>query len=119
MNVNNSSPSFGSTKIFLAKDTPVVNKFTNKVAEYFELKGFMGPKYSNNHQLVADQLDFSQAAILPSKDGLIFIGKDGGQGGADNFIAKLLKDAFPNEKIEHTENIAPVKLDGPVIDLNV
>ncbi len=119
MYVNNSSPSFGSTKVFLSGDTPVINKFTNKVSEYFELKGYAGKNFSENHQLVADQIDFSQAAILPSKDGLVFIGKDGGEGGADKFIARLLKEAFPNAKIEHTENIAPIKLDGPTIDLNI
>ena len=120
MQVNNSQPSFGSTLLKLTPDTPLCNKYLNKVSEYFELKGFGGDKLVMKPQLAADQIDFSQAAVIPKgNDSMLIVGKDGGPGGADTFIGRILKEAFPNDKaIVYTDDIAPVKVEGPVIDLS-
>ena len=119
MHVNNSQPSFGSTMLKLTPDTPVMNKYLDKISQYFELKGFAGDKLIMKPQLAADQIDFSQAAVIPKgNDTLLIVGKDGGDGGADTFIARILKETFPNDKaIVYTDDIAPVKVDGPVIDM--
>ena len=120
MQVNNSQPSFGSTLLKLTPDTPLCNKYLNKVSEYFELKGFGGDHYILKPQLAADQIDFSQAAVIPKgNDSMLIVGKDGGPGGADTFIGRILKETFPNDKaIVYTDDIAPVKVEGPVIDLS-
>lgn len=118
MQVNNSQPSFGSTLLKLTPDTPICNKYLNKVNQYFELKGFAGDKLLLKPQLAADKIDFSQAAVIPNGSDLLIVGKDGGPGGADTFIGRILKEAFPNDKaIVYTDDIAPVKVEGPVIDL--
>ena len=120
MQVNNSQPSFGSTLLKLTPDTPVANKYLNKVHEFFELKGFVGDSYVLKPQLAADQIDFSQAAVIPKgNDSMLIVGKDGGLGGADTFIGRILKETFPNDKaIVYTDDIAPIKHEGPVIDLS-
>lgn len=120
MQVNNSQPSFGSTLLKLTPDTPIVNKYLNTVSQYFELKGFAGDKLIMKPQLAADQIDFSQAAVIPKGNGsMLIVGKDGGPGGADTFIGRILKETFPNDKaIVYTDDIAPVKLEGPVIDMD-
>ena len=83
MQVNNSQPSFGSTLLKLTPDTPVANKYLNKVRELFELKGFMGDSYVLKPQLAADQIDFSQAAVITKGSDMIIVGKNGGENGYD------------------------------------
>lgn len=118
MQVNNSQPSFGSTLLKLSPDTPLSNKYLDKVSQYFELKGFLGDKYFLKPQLLADRIDFSQAAVSISKNNeMLIVGKDGGKGGADTFIGRILKKSFPNDEcIKYTDDIAPVNVDGPVVD---
>ena len=117
---NNTCPSFGSTTISLTPNTPVSNKYLDKVSRYFDLKGFQGDKFFENPQLAADKIDFSQAAIVTKGNNMLIVGKDGGDGGADNFIGRILKQSFPNDKnIKFIDDIAPIELDEPLIDLTV
>lgn len=118
MQVNNSAPSFGSTKLIMPKNADF-GKALKNVGDYFELKGFAGEKYILKPQLAADQIDFSQAAIIPTgkaKGEFLFVGKDGGEGGADTFIGRILAKAFPNQTT-FVDDIAPIKLEGPYIDM--
>lgn len=107
----NNNPSFGSTRIPY-KDVPVA-KYLEPLNKYFEVKGFelMKP------QQAADKLDFSKAAAMLDKDAMIIVGKDGGPGGADTFIGRLLKEIDPD--VKYVDDVKPVKIDGPVIDLTV
>lgn len=120
MQVNNSQPSFGSTLIKNAGKLPVhSNKYVDVVEQYFSISktGMLVPKGFDNPQKVANKIDFSTYAIAVKDGNIKIIGKDGGDGGADTFIGKILKKAFPNDDIEYIDDIAPVKVDGPVIDM--
>ena len=110
MQVNNSQPSFGSTLLKLTPDTPVANKYLNKISQYFELKGFAGDKLVMKPQLAADQIDFSQAAVITKGSDMIIVGKNGGENGYDTFIGKMLKQAFPDDpRIIYRDDVAHVK----------
>ena len=110
MQVNNSQPSFGSTLLKLTPDTPVANKYLNKVHELFELKGFMGDSYVLKPQLAADKIEFHQAAVITKGNDMIIVGKNGGENGYDTFIGKMLKQAFPGDsRITYRDDIAPTK----------
>ncbi len=110
-NVNN--PSFGSTIIHYDK-TPL-NKYVKPLNKYFEVKGFKLMK----PQQAADKLDFSKAAVMfDKKNGnMIIVGKNGGAGGTDTIIGKILKEINPNAK--YIDDVEPLKVDGPVIDLDI
>lgn len=118
MQVNNSQPSFGSTRILNAGKLSANNKYVKKINEYF-----MPPKYNEQGgdffkpQTLADKIDFSKFNWTYHDDVLMFVGKDGGPGGADTFIGRILKQTFPNDPIEFVDDIAPVHVDGPVIDM--
>lgn len=111
--INNvkSCPNFGSTRIPY-KDVPVA-KYLEPLNKYFEVKGFnlMKP------QEAADRLDFGKAAAMMDKDAMIIVGKDGGPGGADTFIGRLLKKIDPD--VKYIDDVKPVEIDGQVIDLNI
>ena len=94
----NNNPSFGSTRIPY-KDVPVA-KYLEPLNKYFEVKGFelMKP------QQAADKLDFSKAAAMLDKDAMIIVGK-------------LLKEIDPD--VKYVDDVKPVEIDGPVIDLIV
>ncbi|MBQ8669523.1 hypothetical protein IJ472_07060 [bacterium] len=120
MQVNNSQPSFGSTLIKGAAKTPVFNnKYTNVIDEYFTLSKTMFSGGANFHepQKMADAIDFSTYGFATDGTDLRFVGKDGGPGGADTFIGRILKQAFPNDPIEYIDDVAPIHVDGPVIDM--
>ncbi len=111
INMNNNL-SFGSTRIPYNK-VPIM-KYLEPLNKYFEVKNFdlMKP------QEAADKLDsFSKAAAMFDDKGMIIVGKDGGPGGADTFIGKILQKVSPD--VKYVDDIKPVKSDGPVIDLNI
>lgn len=117
MQVNNSQPSFGSTIIKLKPDDFLFeNKYMLKVAEHFNMKGLMAStnKYYMKPQLMADQIELSQAAVsFNSNNELLIVGKSGGKGGEDTFIGKLLKESFPNDDcVKFTDDIAPLDVEG-------
>lgn len=111
VNKVNNCPSFGSTRI--PYNNVPVHKYLEPLNKYFEVKEFnlMKP------QEAADKLDFGKAAAMFDKDGMIIVGKDGGPGGADTFIGRLLKKVSPD--VEYIDDVKPVEIDGPVIDLNI
>ena len=111
-NVNNSTPSFGSTR-FPATDINF-KKSLQKLNEYFEVKGFGNNKTS---QEIADYIDFDKAGYVLEGDEIRVVGKDGGPGGADTFIGRIMKEIIPEAK--YVDDVKPVKVDGPVIDLNI
>ena len=120
MQVNNSQPSFGSTLIRGAAKMPAFNnKYTNVIDQYFALSKtmFSGGANFKEPQKMADVIDFSTYGFATDGTDLRFVGKDGGPGGADTFIGRILKQAFPNDDIEYIDDIAPIKLEGPVIDM--
>ena len=107
-----------STKV----SCPICGQLLAYQAEYYDHIGIFscacGYK-SPQATYLADQIDFSQAAVIPKgNDTLLIVGKDGGVGGADTFIGRILKETFPNDKaIVYTDDIAPVKVEGEVIDM--
>lgn len=107
----NNCPSFGSTRIPY-KEVPI-SKYLEPLNKYFEVKGFnlMKP------QEAADKLDFGKAACMCDKDAMVIVGKDGGQGGADTFIGRLLKKIDPD--VEYIDDVKPVEIDGPSFDLTI
>ncbi len=111
VNSVNNSPSFGSTRI--PYNNVLVHKYLEPLNKYFDIKdiGHMKP------QEAADKIDFNQAAIIFDKDAMIVVGKDGGPGGADTFIGRILKKVSPD--VEYIDDIKPVKSNGEVIDLNI
>lgn len=111
INSVNSCPSFGSTRI--PYNNVLVHKYLEPLNQYFEVKEFnlMKP------QEAADKIDFGKAAIMFDKDAMVVVGKDGGPGGADTFIGRILKQVSPD--VEYIDDVKPVKVDGPVIDLNI
>ena len=117
MQINNSTQSFGSTRLNLAKNTPIT-KITETLQPFFELKGFghtANDSFVKNPQAFADKITGTQVAIVPSKNGFVIIGKDGGAGGADTFIGKVLKEKF-GDAANFTDDIAPSKFEGEIID---
>ncbi len=110
--VNYSTPSFGSTR--LPFDDTDMRKYLKVLNEYFEVKGFWRSKTA---QECADQIDFGKAAFVNDGKEIMVVGKDGGPGGADTFIYKILKKVNPEAK--YVDDVKPVKVDGPVIDLNI
>ncbi len=106
----NSTPSFGSTRIPLNK----FDEATKELNKYFTIKGYISKA---TPQELADKIDFNQAVVNLSsnKSEAVFIGKDGGLGGADTFIGRVLKKIIPEAKF--TDDVKPVEIDGPVIDL--
>ena len=117
MQVNNSQPSFGSTKVYnIGKMT--ISELVGPVEKYFEVKPVWHKLGGvNTSQDLADKIDFSQATFVLENGAARFVGKDGGPGGADTFIGRILKEAFPNNKVEYIDDVAPIKVDGPVIDM--
>ena len=111
-NVNYSTPSFGSTRLPI--DNTDLRKYLKPLNEYFEVKGFCGNKAAQEY---ADQIDFGQTAFVMGKKEAMFVGKDGGDGGADQFIFRILKKINPEAK--YVDDVKPVKVDGPVIDLEI
>lgn len=123
MQVNNTTQTqnFGSTRLAAnkIKNMPL-NKILDPLNDYFELKGFWhgnDDKFIKNPQKFADRINFSQAAITHSADGdIVVIGKDGGVGGADTFIGRIMKEKF-GDAVTFTDDIAPIKVEGPVWDM--
>lgn len=111
-NVNYSTPSFGSTRF--PKTDINFNKSLQKLNEYFEVKGFSNNKTS---QEIADCIDFDKAGFDFDGDEIRVVGKDGGPGGADTFIGRILKEIIPEAK--YVDDVKPIKIDGPVIDLDI
>ena len=122
MQVNNttSTQNFGSTRINLKKLDPKkpITEITDTLNKYFEIKGLGNANdvFTKNPQKITNEIDFSQAAVTLDKGDMVIIGKDGGMGGADNFIGRIMKEKF-GDAVTFTEDIAPIKLDGPVIDM--
>ncbi|MBQ8167894.1 hypothetical protein IJZ97_00545 [bacterium] len=108
----NSTPSFGSTR--LPYDNTLVHKYLEPLNRYFEVKDFPGEKLA---QKVADKIDFNQAGWTNLEKEVMVVGKDGGDGGADRFIYRLLKKVNPEAK--YIDDVKPVQVDGPVIDLEI
>lgn len=106
----NSTPSFGSTRIPLNKLEPAAKELNN----YFTVKGYISKA---TPQELADKIDFNQAVVNLDLDKTeaVFVGKDGGLGGADTFIGRVLKKIIPEAKFK--DDIKPVEIDGPAIDL--
>lgn len=123
MQVNNTTQTqnFGSTRINAKKlsGTPL-NKIFAPLEDCFEFKGFghsKNDKFVKNPQAFTDKIGGSQAAVVHSADGdIVIIGKDGGSGSADAFIGRVLKEKF-GDAVTFTDDIAPMKADGPVIDM--
>ena len=88
--VNYSAPSFGSTRLPI--DDTDLRKYLKPLNDYFEVKGFMGNKTAQEY---ADQIDFGKAAFVITEKEAMIVGKDGGEGGADRFIYKILKKNQP------------------------
>ena len=110
--VNYSTPSFGSTR-FPATDANA-KKALDKLNQYFEIKGFWQNRTS---QEIADRLDFNKAGFVIGDKEVRVIGKDGGPGGADTFIGKIIKEVIPEAK--YVDDVKPIKVDGPTIDLDI
>lgn len=110
--VNYSTPSFGSTR-FPTNDVNFKKSLT-KLNEFFEVKSFWNNKTS---QEIADSIDFDKAGYILDGDEIRVIGKDGGPGGADTFIGRIMKEIIPEAK--YVDDVKPVKVEGPVIDLNI
>lgn len=123
INKVDSTPSFGSTRIVLSKlerEMPlneIDKKFIAPIRRYFTLAD-INLNNDANFQKMADEIDFDKFSIH-YKDGVMtFIGKDGGNGGADTFIGKTLKKLFP-DRVKFTDDIKPVEVDGPTFELLV
>lgn len=111
MNINqtNSQPNFTSS-IIPYKSQKSLNDYVSKLNKYFDVKGFG----NESPKALREKIDYSQAAIGFSKDGLVVVGKDNS---ADNFIGRILKKVDPDVKFIDD---APIEeSNGPVIDLTI
>ena len=113
INQVNSGTTFGST--IIPYDDTLIHKYSNSINQYFR-RTLEFPK-DMEVQKIADRLDFDQVGIVLEKNGVRYIGKDGGVGGADTFLGKIIKKVNPNAK--HIDDVKPIEYTGEVIDLNI
>ena len=97
--------------------TPIFEKTEIEAKDVLTASGDVEVVESNNGNSADYKIDFSKFNWTYHDDVLMFVGKDGGPGGADTFIGRILKQTFPNDPIEFVDDIAPVHVDGPVIDM--
>lgn len=121
INKINFAPSFASTRINFDKQDKdglchvVIPKYLDPVNDYFEVKSVQN-KFSKPQEL-ADEIELNQAAVYMDKDGFTIVGKDGGEGGADTFIGKILTKLFPDNAV-FKDDIKPLEDKGEAIDLD-
>ena len=109
----NSNTSFGSTVI--PYDKTLVRKYSKTINNYFS-KTIAFPKNMSSQQ-IANKLNFDEVGVVLEKNGIRYVGKDGGIGGADTFLGKILKKINPNAK--HVEDVKPVKFNDITIDMDI
>ena len=109
MNLN-SQPSFTSSIIPLKTNNRNISDYFKPLDQYFECKAFNRESVKE----LVDKIDLNQAGIAFHDEGLLVVGKDKS---ADNFIGRLLKKIDSN--VKYTDDVPELKLDGPVIDLEI
>ena len=121
INKINFAPSFASTKIKLQPeedDMRVLDKkFLAPVNKYFTLADMRFEKSITSQEL-ADRIDYNQYIIHYKNGALTIVGKDGGEGGADTFIGKLLTKMYPDRAI-FTDDVKPSEHKEEAIDLDI
>ena len=121
INKINFTPSFASTKIKLQKDEEplhvVDRKFLSHVNKYFTLADMNFDK-SITSQKLADKIDYDQYIVHYKNGALTIVGKDGGEGGADTFIGKILTKLYPDRAI-FTDDVKPLEYKENAVDLDI
>ena len=102
-------PSFTST--FVPSNAKLnFLKASDKLSEYFEVKGFMGLTPDK----VREKIQLSQVGINYSKEGFWAVGKDRE---ADEFVARVLrKDEL---LANYTQDTPETRFEGQIFDLTI
>ena len=120
INKVNFTPSFASTKIRLNNDEAslymVDKKFLSHVNKYFSLSEIIGGDITP--QRMADRIDFDEYIVNVDDGIMTIVGKDGGKGGADTFIGRILTNLYPDRAV-FTDDVKPSKLSGEPIELDL